>query len=225
MEEDIMIQNGVEYVGYRALSYGDYDNSADVERANVRHLQEKFPEMDSIGFTNIEVNNYTGTKEIVDIENQLGDIFKIRGEMGGQSLYIKKDSDLDMEIGQSLHNYPVLDDDMHAKVQAELKEEAFDDYGEREIRKLIEYKYESINHMKLDKDLDFDIDDNFSDEEIKNIWEKTLEKNANDRGDIFENGSFYIDTDIATPLIIESANEVVEERQTKKKEKSQSLEP
>jgi phosphoribosylformylglycinamidine (FGAM) synthase PurS component len=141
--------------------------------------------LNSIGFTNIEVNNYTGTKEIVDIENQLGDIFKLRGEMGGQSLYIKKDSDLDMEIGQSLHNYPVLDDDMHAKVQAELKEEAFDDYGEREIRKLIEYKYESINHMKLDKDLDFDIDDNFSDEEIKNIWEKTLEKNANDRGDLF----------------------------------------
>ena len=225
MEEDKIYHNGVEYTGYRSLSYGDYDGSADVERANVRTMEEEYPDMAEISFTDIEISgSFNGQKEIdssIDLEGS--DVLKVRGELGGRSIYIREESELCQEIGHSLSNYPVLDDEMLSKVQQEMKEEAFHDYGEDDIRRVLEDEdnVHKIKGVELDEFGEVDVYEQYSDEELKAIWDNVVENNPN--GDVFEATGFYIDIAKQEDRVIEAANEVKEEKAPSKKKEGPSL--
>lgn len=214
MELTIM-KDGEEFTGYNELSVGDYsDHQPSVRgRANIEYMDQKFPDAPVISMQDIDSDSYSGAS-IINESIDLGDsdVVKVKGNYSTE-YYIKSDSDICQEIGQSLHNSPILDDDIYRKVEQEMKEEAFHDYGEQDIRDLLSQEdvYPRIKNVKLDADGDFDIDDNLSDDQIKKVWDKVIDVNAGH--DVFESTGYYIDIERHKESVVEATNDVIEDHE------------
>lgn len=225
MEELKVMYKGEEFTGYSALSVGDYSDHqpSDRGRANIEYMDENYPDAPVIHMQDIDTEGYTGAS-VIDESIDLGDsdVVKVKGNYSTE-YYIRSDSDLCQEIGQALHNSPVIDDDIHARVQAEMKEEAFHDYGESDIRSLLSQDevYPRINNVKLDSDGDFDIDDNLNDDQVKKVWDKLIEEKSG--YDTFESTGYYIDVEAHKETVITATNDVLEEDAPKVKQKGPSL--
>lgn len=83
------------------LQYGDYDRSCHIERANVRYMEENFPD-DIL----IVIGAYGSTCAAIPIDCENPEIF---------------------EALNSLESYPCLNDEMASEIETEILYEAFED--------------------------------------------------------------------------------------------------
>jgi hypothetical protein len=210
MEERDFIVDGQVYVQLDAFCFGDYDNSSDVNRANYRALVREHggeDELPSISFSAFHHNSYTGSTEFSSFDDE-GDFVKseslndcdiilTRGEMGGTGLLIKKfdedgnEAELYVNICQSLHNYPLYaSDDILHEVQEELKQEAFHDYGESDLSRMISKDPESFG-IKADED--WDISDHPVDNKLEDLWNRITHHETIEG--VYESSGYYVDLD------------------------------
>jgi hypothetical protein len=235
MNESSYIVNGEEFIQFQELCYGDYDNSSDIERANHREISEKYSEAPIISFSSFRENLYTGATEYSSFddngdatgeESSLKDdeIILTRGAFGGHGVLVRKyDSDGDepelyKEISESLANYPLYaSDETLIKVQKELKDEAFEDFGEHDLRKIIE-KSPSDFGIKT-KDEDWEVSDHPLDNKLKDLWD-TITNHESIQG-VFESSGYYIDLD--KDEVKKEIKDFVEEIDTPKKNNSKSF--
>lgn len=236
MNESSYIVNGEEFIQFQELCYGDYDNSSVVERANYREVSEKYDEAPIISFSSFRENLYTGASEYSSFddngdatgeENSLknNDVILTRGAFGGHGVLVKKydsdgeESELYKEISESLANYPLYASDETLNiVEKELKDEAFDDYGEYDLRKMIE-KSPGDFGIKT-KDEDWEISDSPSlDNKLKDLWD-TLTNHESIQG-VFESQGYYIDLD--KDEVKKEIKDFIDEVESPKKKNSQSF--
>lgn len=236
MNESSYIVNGEEFIQFQELCYGDYDNSSVIERANYREVSEKYDEAPIISFSSFRENLYTGASEYSSFddngdatgeENSLknNDVILTRGAFGGHGVLVKKydsdgeESELYKEISESLANYPLYASDETLNiVEKELKDEAFDDYGEYDLRKMIE-KSPGDFGIKT-KDEDWEISDSPSlDNKLKDLWD-TLTNHESIQG-VFESQGYYIDLD--KDEVKKEIKDFIDEVESPKKKNSQSF--
>lgn len=103
------------------LSFGDYDNSCDVERSNVRMFEKQFAE-----FKNI-------------------DWVKVTGATGSESIAIKLLSTNDeiIECLEALENYPAMDDEDVSEMFSEIENEAWSNWLERDFKCAVVKNYDA----------------------------------------------------------------------------------
>ena len=125
-------KNGKTYVSHQYLSFGDYDNSCAIERANVKVLREAHPGFESYGFSKwdqgqyLEYNETTKFHEWVDILPE-SEIVELYCGYGSTAIWIREDIDEENEYTTSLENYPCLDDDVVSEVEFEMEGEYLKD--------------------------------------------------------------------------------------------------
>ena len=121
------LANGIKYVCCDLLSYGDYDNSTEIERANVRYLKSNDELKDSID--TFSMNEWEkGTKDRFAYREPIESDSKLIETYGGYSsiqLWVREDIWNEMEL-DSLEDYLILDDDMASTVEMELEDESWD---------------------------------------------------------------------------------------------------
>lgn len=236
MNESSYIVNGEEFIQFQGLCYGDYDNSSVIERANYREVSEKYDEAPIISFSSFRENLYTGATEYSSFddngdatgeENSLknNNVILTRGAFGGYGVLVRKydsdgeESELYKEISESLANYPLYASDETLNiVEKELKDEAFDDYGEHDLRKIIE-KNPGDFGIKT-KDEDWEISDSPSlDNKLKDLWD-TLTNHESIQG-VFESQGYYIDLD--KDEVKKEIKDFIDEVESPKKKNSQSF--
>ena len=118
--------NDKTYVSHAVLSYGDYDNSCAVERANVRVLKEKHPGFESYSFSDWENGRRYENREWVDILPE-SEIVELYGGYGSTQIWIREDIDEKNGYTAALENYPCLDDEAVSEIETEIEEEYIKD--------------------------------------------------------------------------------------------------
>lgn len=121
------LANGIKYVCCDLLSYGDYGNSTEIERANVRYLESNDELKDSMD--SFSMNEWEkGTKDRFAYREPIESDSKLIETYGGYSsiqLWVREDIWNEMEL-DSLEDYPIIDDDMVSTVEMELENESWD---------------------------------------------------------------------------------------------------
>lgn len=235
MNESSYIVNGKEFIQFQELCYGNYDDSSDIERANYREISEKYDEAPIVSFSSFRENLYTGATEYSSFDyngdatgkkNSLkdNDVILTRGTLGGHGILVRKydddgeESELYKEISESLANYPLYaSDETLSEIQQELKDEAFDDYGEHDLRKIIEKNPNDFG-IKV-KDNDWELSDHPLENKLKYMWDKIT--NHETIQGVFETTGYYIDLD--KDEVKKEIKDFVEKIEKPKNKKSQNL--
>ena len=123
--------NDKTYVSHAVLSYGDYDTSCAVERANVRVLREKHPGFESYSFSNWDQGKqlvHTGRSyyEWEDILPET-EVVELYGSYGSTQIWIREDIDKENGYTAALEQYPCLDDEAISEIETEIEEEYIKD--------------------------------------------------------------------------------------------------
>lgn len=125
-------KNGKTYVSHDTLSFGDYDNSCAVERANVRVLREAHPGFESYSFSDwdqeqrLERSETTKFREWIDILPE-SEIVELYGSYGSIQIWIREDIDEENGYTAALEDYPCLDDEAISEIETEIEEEYIKD--------------------------------------------------------------------------------------------------
>ncbi len=117
----IKLGDGNVWVNPIACRYGDYDNSTDVERANVRYLQAHHEYVQEYSLRDLDLC----PDEIVPRPET--DLLLMYGAYGGVMAWLRADNDDTQEILAMLTDYPVLDDDLMCQVFLEIEDAALAD--------------------------------------------------------------------------------------------------
>ena len=130
------LANGVKYFSCGYLSFGDYDNSCAVERANVRYLKEKDELKDSIdkwSMDNWERGDYLSsshrsiggfsTWQPIESDTKLVEAY---GGYGSIQLWVREDIWNELELEKEFDSYPALDDDLVSQIEMEMEDEAWE---------------------------------------------------------------------------------------------------
>ena len=122
--------NDKTYVSHAVLSYGDYDNSCAVERANVQVLKEKHPSFESYSFSDwdqgkqlVHTGQSCGWEEILP-ESEIVELY---GGYGSIQIWIREDIDKENGYTAALENYPCFDDEAVSEIEKEIEEEYIKD--------------------------------------------------------------------------------------------------
>lgn len=132
------LENGIKYISNDFLSFGDYDNSCAVERANVRWLIEHEDLKDSIEhFSFSDWNNGQIMKkrfdsigmpdwywESIDTNEML--VVTIGG-YNSKQVWVREDKWDELEL-DSLHDYPAMDDELVSRIEMEMEEECWESW-------------------------------------------------------------------------------------------------
>lgn len=190
---EIKFDNGKVYYSHQLLSYGHYDNSCAVERANVRYLIEHDDLKDSIfetGGCALECSNL-----IVDAK-----LIKAIGTFGGVKVWIRSDIEEEYKFIEYLYSYPCLDDELVNVIESELEEEAWSDWIKRDLfDELNKISEEVANYF-------FDLDNDISFGMFKQSQEWTNETYCIESG-----GIYYIKVEKLIPAIITLIQEYKDE--------------
>lgn len=113
------------------LSFGDYDNSCDVERSNVRMFEQQFAEFRGI------------------------DWVKVTGAYGSESIAIKLLSTNEeiIECLEALENYPAMDDEDVSEIFSEMENEAWSNWLERDFKCAVVKNYDADDTDMEDSEL------------------------------------------------------------------------
>lgn len=137
---------GVTFISADVLSYGDYDNSCAVERANVRYLQEQHAdktvtvsmqhatggEMSELAYSEYMADGWR-INEALLADLQGAELIIAEGLHGSVQAWIADSVDESEGYTASLSDYPCFDDELVSKVEQELTEEAMKDWLLRDI--------------------------------------------------------------------------------------------
>jgi hypothetical protein len=122
-------KNNITYVSIDCLSFGDYDNSGAVERANVKVLKEKYQNCEKYSFQSWQekeryINWETGYEDILPTS----DIVELYGDFGSTQIWIREDIDQEEGYINSLSNYPVIDDESVSETENEIEKESWNNW-------------------------------------------------------------------------------------------------
>jgi len=123
----IKLGDGNVWVNPIACRYGDYDNSTDVERANVRYLQAHHECVQEYSLQDLDLR----PDEVIPRPET--DLLLTYGAYGSWCAWLRADSDDTAEILAALADYPVLDDATLEQVALEIEDEALPDIYEELI--------------------------------------------------------------------------------------------
>jgi len=152
--------NGIKYVSCEYLSFGDYDNSCAVERANVRYLKEHDDLKDSIDnwsmgdfdrgdylSTSIRSDNGFPTWQPIESDSKLIECY---GGCGSIQLWLREDVWNEMELDQ-LEDYYIIDDDMVFQVEMDMENEAWESYIKSDLIRLLpdEYSQDQFDEQEV----------------------------------------------------------------------------
>ena len=118
--------NNKTYVSCEYLSYGDYDNSCAVERANVRILKENHPGFESYSFSDWENGRQYINHVYEDILPE-SEVVELYGGYGSIQIWIREDIDKENRYTAALENYPCFDDEAVSEVEMAIEEEYIKD--------------------------------------------------------------------------------------------------
>ena len=122
--------NDKTYVSHAVLSYGDYDNSCAIERANVRVLEEKHSGFESYSFSDWDQGKqlvHTGHScEWEDILPE-SEVVELYGSYGSIQIWIREDINKENGYTAALKQYPCLDDEAVSEIEMEIEEEYIKD--------------------------------------------------------------------------------------------------
>ncbi len=117
----ILLGDGQVWVNPIACSYGDYDNSTEIERANVRFLQSIHNNVQEFSLQDLDLR----PDEVIPRPET--DLLLTYDSYGGWSAWLRADNDDTAEILAALADYPVLDDGLLEQVTLEIEDEALPD--------------------------------------------------------------------------------------------------
>lgn len=128
------------WISLDCLSYGDYDSSCDVERANVRWLEEKHEgKTEMLSYELFErgvewrYNQALGHSEDIPVEiGEDTELILLSGDYGSISAWLPWSEEND-ELLSSLLDYPSIDDEMVWLVNAEMEKECWHDWIKRDL--------------------------------------------------------------------------------------------
>lgn len=139
--EKKVFDNGNIYLSCHLLSYGDYDNSGSIERANVKFLQEKYPEYRRISLGLWERGEtWEGVKILPKSK-----IIELYGSFNHHQIWIREDIAEKEEYFESLVNYPVLNDEKVYEIEAEMEAENWKLWIKEELIKTLPKKWQEID--------------------------------------------------------------------------------
>lgn len=130
LDENKPISKGIYYYSSALLSFGDYDNSCNVERSNVRMF--------------IELAN----------ENNFTDYLHIKGDYSSESIYIDIASDNTeiIECLNSLQSYSAINDEDCCLVTMEIESECWASYLNRDFVSAIQKHYDAWDSDVINED-------------------------------------------------------------------------
>jgi hypothetical protein len=128
------LANGIRYLSHYTLSYGDYDNSGVVERANVRYLKEHEELKDSLN-EEYSMNDWNRGDYLSNERNADGfhvwqsvrateKLVETYGGFGSIQLWVREDIWKELEL-DSLDSYCVLNDELVSQIEMELENKAW----------------------------------------------------------------------------------------------------
>lgn len=129
MEDKKTFDNGNTYLTHNLLSFGDYDNSCAVERANVKCLKKIYPEYEKFW---IEIWDNKETWRGIPI-NPESEIIEVYGAYGSMQIWIRQDIEEKEEYIRCLEDYPALDDEIVTEIEVEIEEECWNNWIREEL--------------------------------------------------------------------------------------------
>lgn len=187
-------KNGKTYVSHDTLSFGDYDNSCAVERANVRVLREAHPGFESYSFSDwdqeqrLERSETTTFYEWIDILPE-SEIVELYGGYGSIQIWIREDIDEANGYMAALGQYPCLDDEAVSEVETEIEEEYVKDIWPDLLRCFLDDFREALELCGIDE---FD----------RALYEKAKDE-TNTYFEVEAGGNGYIDVERLAPAYAE----------------------
>jgi hypothetical protein len=157
-------------------SFGDYDNSCAVERANAREFKEQFDFVSS---------HAVGYGELVGIDET--DIDAITWEQ----------LEALQEVCNALADYPAINDATVSEVEMELQNEAWNSWARSDFKRELHKRLDSIGELASDSADENEVEnliDNIGDAAIDSVFYAACEK-SNTYWQIESGGNAYIDLD------------------------------
>ena len=180
--------NDKTYVSHAVLSYGYYDNSCAVERANVRVLKEKYPDFESYSFSGWD----NGSQYINHVYEEIlpeSEIVELYGSYRLIQIWIRGDIDKENGYTAALENYPCLDDEAISEIETEVEEEYIKDIWPDLLRCFPDDFREALELCGIDE---FD----------RELYEKAKEE-TNTYFEVEAGGNGYIDVKRLAPAYAE----------------------
>lgn len=141
------------YVSCTALVWGDYGGSGSVGAANIRYLTKQHSE--SLGYwaDSYQDGEYTtnATKYVAKNSPLPSpvDVAIARGSYNFHQAWVKESVWFDSNY--DLDGYPVFDDETLSEVEDEWIQEAWNDYGKKEVYKMLEIDLDSLERSEEEK--------------------------------------------------------------------------
>jgi hypothetical protein len=211
----------INFVSCDYLVYSDYSGD-DVERSNVRILQEDFKDyIEGFSYSTWKdqgENEYSREGTYDNKGNRFHWEFKpltveedtkaveIYFDYGGIQLWIREDIDKEEEIMDRLEDYPCLDEEDLSSLELELEEEAFIDGYENDIESYI-WTNDLFEGIEFQTDV------------LMKAYYQAKER-ENVYGHVVTGGNYYIDIERLFPVIVdilrEGLKKVLEEETSKR---------
>ena len=140
-----VLANGIEYISCNYLSFGDYDNSCAVERANVRYLKELDELKESIDSWSMESwergDYHSNEKDSFGLYKWLpietdAKLVECYGSYNSIQLWVRKDVWKELEL-DSLEDYCSLNDEMVSEIEMEMEDEAWENNVKSDLIKTL----------------------------------------------------------------------------------------
>lgn len=193
MDIETLDVDGVLFVSCWALSYGDYDNSTQLERGNVRYLTEQH-DWCTCSTSNMHIRDAragtfalsvmarssyarspdggydwiesTSTKAMY----QEAEILLTQGGYGSTQAWVRADIDAAHDYLAGLVDYPELDSDTSYKVQQELEDEAWDNWILSDLQKgIVKYLGSEFDETEME-DPETWLEQNVDDDELHRMF-------------------------------------------------------
>ena len=190
------------FVTHDILSYGDYDNSCAVERANCRELKNDPYYKDTcenITVSELEIGNLSRGEDGLsawtpyspDAETNM---ITVNFAYNGVQVWIKNDEYAE-DILRGLDDYPCISDETMSEIETEMEDEAWSGWIESDIGRALS-KLEDDEKTR-------DAWDALTDDGRHELYRTAMDK-TNTCGHCESGGTWYVDIDRLLPAIIES---------------------
>lgn len=144
-------KNGNIYVTCDPLSFGDYDDSCAVERANVKVLKEEYPT-----YEKYYLNHWNDQKIYEGHERGYKDICPeskliiVEGGFGSEQAWIRSDIDQEKNYLSSLTDYPSLNDEVVSEVENDIEDQSWESWIKHDLIKTLTKELKSLINEELD---------------------------------------------------------------------------
>lgn len=152
MAQETLTIEGVKYESDDSLVFGDYGGAGSVGKANIKVLQEQFPDFIDMGMDYEAIER--GWKEVDQFDPANPPILIMAyGGYGSEQAWLLSDNEEVQDILRGLADYPAIDDEAISEIEMEWESEAWESWLRSDLMKTLPEELEEAADELPDEEL------------------------------------------------------------------------